>query len=267
MWLLGLAVLLFAAAPDAAERTLVIQRFDATIEVSPDGSILVEETIVPRFTGSWNGIYRTIPVQYRTPQGLNYTLRLDIESVTDGEGTALRYETSRERHYRKLKIWVPGAADATRTVKLRYRVPNGLKFFDEHDELYWNVTGDEWEVPIESASAHVRLPEGVTGVRATAFRGAYGSTEQTAVSIEADGVRVQTMRGLGFHEGLTLVVGWNPGIVHRPTAVERTADFTYSNLPLAIPPLVFVGMFRLWRSRGRDPKLGPIATRYEPPAG
>ena len=29
-----------------------------------------------------------------------------------------------------------------------------------------------------------------------------------------------------------------------------------SNLPLAIPPLVFLGMLRLWRARGRDPRAG-----------
>jgi hypothetical protein len=249
-----------------ADRTLVIERFDATIDVSADGSVLVDETIVARFTGSWNGVFRTIPVQYRTPQGLNYTLRLDIESVTDDEGRALKYESSSERHYRKLKIWVPGATDATRAVKLRYRVANGLRFFDEHDELYWNVTGDEWEVPIESASAHVRLPDGVSGVRATAFRGAYGSTEQSDVSTAADGVHVRITRGLGMREGLTVVVGWNPGVVHRPTSVEKAAGTVYSNLPLAIPPLVFFGMFRLWRKRGRDPELAPIATQYEPPA-
>ena len=262
----GLAVLVAFAAPAVADRTLVIQSFEATVNVGTDGSILVEETIVPRFTGSWNGIFRTIPVQYRTPQGLNYTLRLDVESVTDGEGRALKYESSRERHYRKLRIWVPGAADATRTVKLQYRVQNALRFFDEHDELYWNVTGDEWEVPIESASAHVQLPEAASGVRATAFRGAYGSTEQSDVSSGPDGVRVQTSRGLGMREGLTLVVGWNPGVVHRPTAVEKTADVVYSNLPLAVPPLVFFAMFRLWRRRGRDPELAPITTQYEPPA-
>ena len=108
----ALAALQFAAAPALAQRTLVIQRFDATIDVSPDGSIVVEEVIVPRFTGSWNGIYRTIPIQYRTPQGLNYTLRLDVESITDAEGRELEYKSSRERHYRKLKIWVPGASDA-----------------------------------------------------------------------------------------------------------------------------------------------------------
>jgi uncharacterized membrane protein len=261
----GLALALLTAAPVSAQRTLVIQRFDATIYVSPDGTILVEEVIVPRFTGSWNGIFRTIPIQYRTPQGLNYTLRLDIESVTDDAGTELRYESSRERHYRKLKIWVPGAADTTRTVKLRYRVRNGLRFFEEHDELYWNITGDEWEVPIQSASAHVRLPERVSGVRATAFRGAYGSTEQAAVYIEPHGVRVETTGGLSFREGLTVVVGWDPGIVHRPNAVERTASVIYSNLPLAIPPVVFFAMLRLWRARGRDPELAPISTQYEPP--
>ena len=261
-----IALALLTAVPAAAQRTLVIERFDATIEVSADGSIRVEEYIVPRFTGTWNGIYRTIPVQYVSPQGLNYTLRLDIQSITDDEGRSLKYESSLERHYRKLKIWVPGATNTTRIVKVTYRVANGLRFFDEHDELYWNVTGDEWEVPIESASAKVALPAGVSGVRATAFRGAYGSTEQSDVTVEENGVSVRTTRGLGMREGLTLVVGWNPGIVHRPTAIERTVNTVYINLPLAIPPLVLLGMFRLWRRRGRDPELSPITTQYEPPA-
>ena len=262
---LALALLLQSATPVVAERTLVIRSLDATIDVSADGSIVVEEHIVPLFTGSWNGIFRRIPVEYRTPQGLNYTLGLDIESVTDEEGRDLKYDISRERQYRKLRIWIPGATDTTKRVRLRYRVANGLRFFDEHDELYWNVTGDEWEVPIESTSARVRLPEGATGVRAVAFRGARGSTEQAAVRIETEGVRVETTRPLAFREGLTIVVGWNPGIVHRPTAVERAASAVYSNVPLAIPPLVFFGMLRLWRARGRDPELASIATQYEPP--
>ena len=265
--LLALSLLVAGwAAPAAAQRTLVIQSFDATIAVAQDGSIEVEETLVPRFSGSWNGIYRTIPVQYRTPQGLNYTLRLDVQSVTDDEGRELKYESSRERHYRKLKIWVPGAVNTTKTVKVRYRVANALRFFDEHDELYWNVTGDEWEVPIEAAAAVVRLPEGVSGIRATAFRGAYGSTEQSAVKIGEADVSVSTTSGLGMREGLTLVVGWNPGIVHRPTAVEKTANVVYSNVPLAVPPVILLLMWRLWRARGRDPELAPIATQYEPPS-
>ena len=257
--------LLALGRPVLAQRTLVIESFDAIIEVAKDGTTTVQETIQPRFTGSWNGIYRTIPVQYRTPQGLNYTLRLRLESVTDDTGSSLRYESGRERHYQKLKIWVPGAADATRVVRLRYRVANALRFFDEHDELYWNVTGDEWDVPIERASAIVHLPEGVSGLRATAFRGAYGSTQQNAVQILPSGVNVETVNGLAFREGLTIVVGWNPGVIARPTAVGQAAEALYSNVPLAIPPLVFLGMFWLWRRRGRDPLLAPLVTRYEPP--
>lgn len=263
----ALLVLLLPPGVLHAERTLVIERFDAAVRVAADGSIAVEETIRPRFTGSWNGIFRTIPIQYRTPQGLNYTLRLDVDSIVDEAGRELRYESSRQRHYRKLKIWVPGAADATRVVRIRYRVANALRFFEEHDELYWNVTGDEWEVPIEAASAAVRLPQGVTGVRAAAFRGAYGSTQQSDVSVEGPNVRVQTTDGLGLHEGLTLVIGWNPGVVHRPTAVEKTVGTMYSNLPLLLPPLVFLGMWRLWRQRGRDPRMAPVMVRYEPPQG
>jgi uncharacterized membrane protein len=255
-----------AQRAEAAQKALVIQSFDATIDVREDGSLVVEEIIVPRFTGSWNGIFRTIPVEYETPQGLNYTLRLRVQSVTDGDGSELEYESSRERHYRKLKIWVPGATNATRTVRIRYAVSNGLRFFEEHDELYWNVTGDEWEVPIEQASAAIRLPDGVSGVRATAFRGTYGSTDQASATIDGTTVHVRAEGGLKYREGLTAVVGWNPGIVHRPTAAEKVAGTVYSNVPLLIPVAVFFGMWRLWRTRGRDPHLAPVITRYEPPA-
>ncbi|HXH05218.1 MAG TPA: DUF2207 domain-containing protein [Vicinamibacterales bacterium] len=257
----------FAAPFLFAQRTLDIERFTAAIDVAADGSMLVEERIRARFTGAWNGLYRTIPVEYRRPGGLNYTLRVEVLSITDDAGRNLRYDSSRERHYRKLKIWVPGAVDATRTVVIRYRVRNGLRFFDEHDELYWNVTGDEWDVPIEAAEAVVRLPPGVTGVRAAAFQGAYGSVEPGELEISPPVVTVRSGRPLRFREGLTLAIGWNPGIVRRPTAAERAADTLYANLPLAIPPVVLLVMWRLWRARGRDPELAPVAVRYEPPDG
>ncbi len=263
-----LGALLIAAALPAAARKLVIQSFDVVVVVLPEGIIDVTETIRPRFTGSWRGIYRTIPVEYGTPQGFNYTLVLEPVSVTDGDGRPLKYESSRERHYRRFKIYVPGAEDATRTVVLRYRVLDGLKFFEDHDELYWNVTGDEWEVPIESASARIVLPTGVTGVRAVNFTGAYGAREQDAsVEVVGNGVEVRMRRALAFHEGLTVVVGWDKGFVKEPGAVEKATLFLRSNWPFLIPMGIFAVMFWLWYTRGRDPRLRPIATQYAPPEG
>jgi hypothetical protein len=262
--LLILLLLLTTAAPTTA-RELVIQRFDVEIHVLPDGSIEVSETIQPRFTGSWNGIFRTIPVEdnYR---GFNRTLFLEPLEVTDERGQSLKHEISRERHYRKFKIWVPGARDAVRTVVIRYRVPNALLYFEEHDELYWDITGDEWEVPIEAATARILLPAGATGVRAIAYTGAYGSREQDAdVTITGNEIRYRMRRGLSFREGLTAVVGWDKGVVREPGASEKAFLFLRSNWPLFLPLLVFGGMFWLWYTRGRDPRLRPIAAQYAPP--
>jgi len=169
-------------APAEGQRSLEIRQFNATLEVLENGDLRVVESIQVRFNGSWNGIYRSIPVEYRTPQRFSYRLFLDLDSVADESGQELKTEMSREGAYRKVKIWVPGAENVTRTISLRYTVPNALKFFEEHDELYWNVTGTEWDVPIQAASALVELPEGVTGPRATAFTGAYGSSAQDAQS-------------------------------------------------------------------------------------
>ena len=153
-----------AARPAVGAATLVIQHFDERVTVNADGTIEVTEIIDAKFTGSWNGIYRTIPIEYTTPQGLNYTLFLEPLSITDDNAHALKYEQSRQGRYTKFKIYVPDANDATRTVIIRYRILNAIRFFDDHDELYWNVTGDEWDVPIESATAHIELPAGITGL-------------------------------------------------------------------------------------------------------
>jgi uncharacterized membrane protein len=264
---IALAVLLFLLVPPAAaQRSLAIERFDALITVGRDGGVDVTETITAKFTGSWNGIYRTVPVEYHTPQGFNWTLKLQLLGATGADGQSLKVEGERDRHYLKYKIWVPGAADATRTVVLRYRAKNGLRFFEDHDELYWNLTGDEWDVPIGAASARIVLPAGATGMRAIAFNGAYGSTAQDAqVVIEGTEVRVVLPQPLGFHEGLTAVVGWDKGLVAEPTDADRVLGFLASNWPLGIPVVVLLGMFALWRRVGRDPGRLPVAVQYDTP--
>jgi uncharacterized membrane protein YgcG len=262
-----LCLLVFPATAQDAGRSLAIERFAADIAVTRDGVVDVRETIRARFTGAWNGIYRTVPVDYRTPQGFNWTLDLELVGATL-DGRALEVERERVRHFVKYKIWVPGARDTVRTVVLHYRARNGLRFFADHDELYWNVTGDEWDVPIGAASARITLPAGGSGIRATAFNGVYGATSQeAAVVVEGNTIRVDLPRPLGFHEGLTTVVGWDKGLVAQPTTGDRVRRFLSSNWPLAIPIPVFLVMLALWRRIGRDPRRLPVAVRYEPADG
>jgi len=266
--LITLVLVAIALATPVSARQLKIQKFSAEIFIQPDSTINVTETIEANFIGSWHGLYRSIPVEYVTPQGFNYSLFVKFEGATDGDGHTLKVESSRERHYLKWKIFVDDANDAVRTIVLHYRVTDGLKYFEDHDELYWNVTGDEWDVPIENASAQILLPPHTTGIRATEFTGSHGSRAQNAdVTTSENSVEVSMLRPLGFHEGLTAVIGWDKGFVTPPTTSDLVNQFLESNWPLFLPIPVFIFMFWLWYTRGRDPRVGPIAVQYAPPDG
>ncbi|HEV2299020.1 MAG TPA: DUF2207 domain-containing protein [Candidatus Acidoferrales bacterium] len=261
-------VAVLAAAWPATARQLTIHSFDVQIDIHPDSTIEVTEILEVKFDGSWNGIYRTIPVEYRTAEGFNYTLFLEPEGVTDDNGNPLKYEVSQQHGYKRLKIYVPNAVNATRTVVIRYRALNALRYFADHDELYWNITGNEWEAPIENATARIELPGGVTGLHATSFSGGFGSRGQDAeVKVEGNVVQVRMQRPLFYHEGLTAVVGWDTGFTHEPGAFAKAILFMRSNWPFFIPIGVFFLMGWLWYTRGRDPRRNPITVQYEPPEG
>src|SRR3984893_7933683 len=267
LFCLALAFAVLFAGP-AFARTLRIRDFHAELDVLPDSSPDVPETIRVDFSGAWQGIYRTIPVEYAGPGGFNYSLFLTDISATDTDGAALRIERQRHAGSLQLKIFVPGAEDTSRNISLHYRVRDGLRFFEDHDELYWNVTGNDWDVPLESASAHLILPAGVTGLHAANFTGLFGSRSQDSrVNVLGSNIDVQTQRQLTFHEGLTIVAGWDKGFVREPRGSEKVSQCVERNWPLFIPVGVLPLMFWLWYARGRDPQVGAIAVQYEPPAG
>jgi uncharacterized membrane protein len=261
-----LSLLALFGALVAHARTLVFNHFDAQIQVRADGTIEVTEVMEAQFTGAWHGIYRTIPVEYTDDAGLNYTLLLDEISATDGDGQKLKLEQNREGRYIKFKIYVPEAEDATRTILLHYRVLDAVRFFPDHDELYWNVTGNEWQDPVEFVTAHIELPAGITGLHAIAYTGLSGShAEDARVEISGNIVDIRSTRRLGYRQGLTAVVGFDKGFVHAPSRSMQLLRFLKSNSPLLIPLIAFFVMLWLWWTRGRDPQRQAISVQYEPP--
>jgi uncharacterized membrane protein len=261
-----LALLLLFTVP-AFAREWHITDFQGTYSVKETGGVVVIERITVEFNGQFNGIYRTIPVEYPGPRGTNYSLFLKVASVTDGEGSSLKYESQREGPYRKLKIFIPGAVDTRKTVLISYSAPNATRFFDDHDEFYWNVTGNDWPVPIDHASAFVKFPESVSGLRAQAFTGVYGSHDQEAkVEVEGSTVRVETTNPLPMRGGLTVDVYVPKGALKRPSAFTRAIWFIRGNPGVFIPPWAFLVMFLFWRYKGKDPDPGlSVAPMYEPP--
>ena len=263
---------LFFASKTASAQAHVwhISDFKDTIAISADGSALVSEKISVVFSGEWHGIHRTIPIEYPGPGGTNFTLFVDVQRVTDENGNKLKYESKKSGAYRDLKIFIPGAVDTTKVVNIDYTVRNGIRFFDDYAEFYWNVTGNDWPVPIDHASAFVTLPENAAGgLRAQAFTGSYGSKESDAdAQVNGADVAVETTRGLPMRGGLTIDIYIPQGILKPPSSLTKLFWFLGSNPILFLPLFTLVVMAGLWYAVGRDPDPGvSVAPMYEPPAG
>lgn len=263
-----LALLLLFTLPTFA-RDWRISDFQGTYAIDKNGGVVVIERISLVFAGAYNGIYRTIPVEYPGPRGTNYSLFLKIISVTDGQGSSLKYESKRDGAYRKLKIYIPGAEDTSKTVVITYAAPNATRFFDDHDEFYWNVTGNDWPVPIDHATAFVQLPPNANGLRAQAFTGVYGSHDQEAeAKVEGSEVRFETTNPMPMRGGLTIDVYIPKGVLEPPSALTRANWFIRSNPGVFIPFWAFLVMYLFWYYKGKDPDAGiSVAPMYEPPKG
>lgn len=265
-----LAIFLCGLAGSAAAKSWRIADFQDDIVVNPNGSAVVTERISLAFVGQWNGIHRLIPIEYPGPSGTNYELFLEVQSVTDGEGGKLKYDSSITNGERDLKIYIPRAVDTTRTVEITYRVRNGTRFFKDYDEFYWNVTGNDWPVPIDHTGATVRFPDSAAGsLRAQAFTGVYRSTERNATA-EVNGAETQfaTNAPLPMRGGLTIDVYIPKEILSEPGALTKFFWFLGGNPIVFLPVVTFGGMFLLWWYKGRDPNPGmSVAPMYEPPPG
>ncbi|HEY6767257.1 MAG TPA: DUF2207 domain-containing protein [Candidatus Sulfotelmatobacter sp.] len=263
-------ILCLAFASPLAAKSWHVADFNDTITVQKDGSAVVDERISLVFVGEWHGIHRTIPIQYPGPNGANYQLFLKIVSITDGSGKNLKYDSSTSGAYRDLKIYIPDAVDTTRTVEITYRVRNGTRFFEDHDEFYWNVTGNDWPVPIEHAEATVNFPPEAAGsLRAQAFTGVYGSAERDATAnVNGADTESETSRPLPMRGGMTIDVYLPKGILNPPGALTKLVWFLGGNPIVFLPLVTLAGMFALWWYKGRDPDAGmSVAPMYEPPEG
>jgi hypothetical protein len=267
-------ILLFAAilalASPLFAKSWRVSNFEDTITVNHDGSASVHETITLVFVGEWHGIHRTIPIEYPGPDGTNYQLFVNVTSVSDESGAKLKYDSSTSGAYRDLKIYIPDAVNATRTVEIAYRVRNGTRFFDQYDEFYWNVTGNDWPVPIDHVIAGVHFPDGASGsLRAQAFTGVYGSTERDATAkVDGSTAEFETSNPLPMRGGMTIDVYIPKGILKPPSPLTKLFWFIGSNPVVFLPLVTLAVMFTLWWYSGRDPDPGmSVAPMYEPPPG
>jgi len=176
---------------------------------------------------------------------------------------------------KRFHIYVPGARDAERTVIIRYRVRNAIRFFfkssdvGELDELYWNVTGNAWTMPIDSVHATIVLPQGVRPTQTAVYTGPEGAHGTDGrIEQHENEVEFNSTRGFYPYEGMTVAAGWPAGaIAGRPSQTGAALMEALRWTPLFIPLLVLGFAYRRWDKKGRDPAEGSYVVRYEPVPG
>lgn len=161
--LAALLLFLAAAVVAGAAQGEAILSFDSVVDIDADAGLTVTETITVLSTGESirHGLVREFPTRYDAPGRQRVEVGFRVLSVRcDGSKEDYRIKDAANGKMvymgRKDALLPPGR----HTYVLTYRTDGQIGQFAGYDELYWNVTGNGWRLPIERATALVRLPPG-----------------------------------------------------------------------------------------------------------
>ncbi len=268
-----ITLLLFPAFVAQAKQE--IEDYKIEIKINTNGDLMVKEEIFYNFgDNERHGIYRNIPVKYKA-RGGNYNLRLSDITVKDEQGNDLLFTVAGKGRYKVIKIGNPD-----KTIKgkkkyiISYHIKRAINFFPDHDELYWDAIGAEWNIDIMQARANIVLPVIINedDLQTKCFAGAKTSNKECLskryIYTGKKKVRevVFTTDRLHPKEGMTLVIGLPKGIIHKPSLIAAFFDFIYDNWIVALPVLTFFILLYLWLKWGRDPRgRKTIIARFGPP--
>ncbi len=254
-----------------------ILNFDSKVEVSQTGKLRVIETIRVRGENAQikRGIYRDFPLRFEGADGREHEVGFDVLSVTrDGQPDDFRID----RASRAARVYIGsrdvfiGAGEFTYTIT--YETDRQIRFFSDHDELYWNVTGKFWDFPIRQARAEILLPAGIRAQDTSYFTGPHGATGKNARSFTGNGgnmVVFETTAPLRPREGLTIAVKMPKGSIAPPSRSQQASWFWRDNSAfiLGLAGFLLIGYyyFWAWQRVGRDPPAGVMVPRWDAPDG
>lgn len=259
----------------------VILSYHSDIEIAADASMTVTETIRVNSEGQdiRRGIYRDFPTRYTDRLGNKFVVGFEVLGVTrDGSAEPFRLNN------RGIGVRVMIGDEDTllspgeHSYSIRYKTNRQIGYFEDHDELYWNVTGNGWAFRILTAGATVTLPTtlpttvSANEITMAGYTGPSGATGQDyTANTTAGGASIQTTQTLGGQSGLTLVMTWPKGILTEPDARQLFGYLLSDNRGLLLSLLtliaVFVFLYLAWSRVGRDPAAGVIFPHYDPPKG
>lgn len=262
-----------AEYPKNGERIL---SFDSEITINKDASLLVVERIkvVAKGKEIRRGIYREFPIRYQNKFGANVFVEFDVVSI-ERDGKPENYHI--EKALDSITIYL-GSQDhyldpGEYNYQIIYRTSRQFFYFDEFDELYWNVSGNDWNFALEKVTATITLPAAVPENKLTiyGYTGYRGSDERNYrhTLLNDQQVYFETTEILEAQEGLTVRLQFPKGLIDQPSINDKLRYFLQDNTQAAI---CLTGMLAVlfyyllvWRRVGKDPARDIIIPLYQAP--
>ncbi|WEK46698.1 MAG: DUF2207 domain-containing protein [Candidatus Andeanibacterium colombiense] len=251
-----------------------ILNYLSTVTVAPSGDLDVTETIriVALNQRINHGIYRDFPTSYGDNLGHRIHVGFAVVSV---QRNGKDEEWSRETLSNGVRIRI-GSADTVispgvYTYAIHYRTSRQVYYGPDHDELYWNVTGNGWIFPIDHAEARITLPKEVALTGRDFWTGAQGSTAKDAeVAEERPGyIAFRTTRPLGSEEGLTVSAEFPKGVLAEPGGGRKLGWWIEDWGAIVVALGTIAGLVayyvRAWAKAGRNPRPGTVVPIFSPP--
>jgi len=238
-----------------------INNYFVDIKINKDSTIDVVEKIEYNFGDiQKHGIFRHIPIKYTTTNGSRRSIKIkDIEVSFDG--VSVDFEKNKNNKTLTIKIGDDNKFVTDKhTYIISYTVFGAINYFDNHDELYWNTTGNDWPVNIQNLFINV---EAFNLTDISTFKGFYGGTTPCNTTNKTDVAVSFDCQKLDAGEGATIVIGLKQGVVYKPSLLIKIWKIMLDNWVLFLPIPVFIYMFREWLIKGRDPEgRGTIIPYY-----
>jgi uncharacterized membrane protein YgcG len=249
--------------------------FHSDITLNQDASLQVTETIAVLAQANQirHGIYREFPTRYTDAFNNKYVVGFQMLSATR-DSVDEPFHVEDYSNGKRIYLGSPATiiARGRHVYTLTYIANREVGFFKDHDELFWNVTGNGWIFDIDHASATVHLPTAIPADQVTlsGFTGFQGSHQEDLVaSAENASFEFKANRRLVSRQGLSILLAWPKGFITEPTFSEKVHYFFHDNrdaLLLAVGLLIILVYYLItWSVVGRDPARGVIMALYEPP--
>ncbi len=270
--MLILFVMFVPAKAHADVTDFVITNFEADYYLnrnSSHGSLDVTEKIDVEFHDYNHGILRAIPKSYK-----HHPLKLKVKGVSSPSGAPAQYTTYKSNGNTVLRIGDPSrTVTGVQSYEIKYSVQNVVSFFADHDELFWDINGDQWDQPFQLVTARFHVPTDLSDKlqdRQACYSGTFGSLVSNCQITRADessGKLVTvTAPSLGPRETLSVVLGFNSGTFAPYTWRDGLSDHQKDIVIGLVSLMALVVSFRHWWLKGRDPKgAGVIVPQYGPP--